>query len=403
MQNKRTDFLCVILISIGIAALIMPLYFIFTSIPSLVSESMVYAYDETFNGRKNYLKMVSADMMQSNTNNSSASTPSPITTTNTTTVVTQIPEAAKGPAIPQKGYLVEEIRDNLYWVTDGGYDTMFLVTDKGVVAIDAPPSIGQNYLKAIAEVTDKLVTHVIYSHAHLDHIGAAGMFPKNATYIAHQDTGAELQRAVSVADNDSMVPPVPTVTFPNNYTLQIGNQTLNLDYYGTNHMPGNLFIYSPNQKVLMLVDIIFPGWIPFPYLAIADDPAAFIRAHDIALKNYDFDTLVAGHLTRLGTRDDVVIQKEFISDLEKAATKANSEVLFTDIAKEVGSFDNPWLLVSKHIDAKEKNCVESLLPKWQSKLGGAEQFMSTQCFTMTEEGMVDPTLNALLQSSSTSK
>ena len=80
---------------------------------------------------------------------------------------------AMGPIIPEKGYLVEEIRDNLYWVTDGSYNTMFLVTDEGVVAIDAPPSIGQNYLNAIAEVTDKPITHVIYSHAHLDHIGAS--------------------------------------------------------------------------------------------------------------------------------------------------------------------------------------------------------------------------------------
>jgi glyoxylase-like metal-dependent hydrolase (beta-lactamase superfamily II) len=67
-------------------------------------------------------------------------------------------------------------------VTDGSYNTIFLVTDEGVVAVDAPPSIGQNYLKAISEVTDKPITHVIYSHAHLDHIGAAGIFPKNATY-----------------------------------------------------------------------------------------------------------------------------------------------------------------------------------------------------------------------------
>ena len=186
-----------------------------------------------------------------------------------------------GPTIPKKGYLVEEIRDNLYWVTDGSYNTMFLVTDEGVVAVDAPPSIGQNYLKPMTEVTDKPITHVIYSHAHLDHIGAAGIFPKNATYIAHEDTSAELKRAMSLTKNDSTIPPIPTITFPNNYTLQIGNQTLNLDYYGDNHMPGNLFIYAPNQKTLMLVDIIFPGWVPFPYLAIAEDIAGFIKAHDI--------------------------------------------------------------------------------------------------------------------------
>ena len=140
---------------------------------------------------------------------------------------------------------------------------MFLVTDEGVVAIDAPPSIGQNYLNAIAEVTDKPITHVIYSHAHLDHIGAAGIFPKNATYIAHQDTSAELKRAMSLTQNSSTIPPIPTISFPNNYMLQIGNQTLNLDYYGDNHMSGNLFIYAPNQKTLMLVDVVFPGWVPF--------------------------------------------------------------------------------------------------------------------------------------------
>jgi glyoxylase-like metal-dependent hydrolase (beta-lactamase superfamily II) len=114
-----------------------------------------------------------------------------------------------------------------------------------------------------------------------------------------------------------MIPPVPTVTFAKNMTLQIGNQTLQLDYHGNNHLPGNTFIYSPKQKVLMLVDIIFPGWIPFAYLAIAKDTAGFIKAHDIALNNYDFDTLVAGHVTRLGTRVDVEVQREFIMDLEK--------------------------------------------------------------------------------------
>jgi glyoxylase-like metal-dependent hydrolase (beta-lactamase superfamily II) len=79
------------------------------------------------------------------------------------------------------------------------------------------------------------------------------------------------------------IPPIPTLTFPNNYTLQVGNQTLELNYYGDNHMPGNLFIYAPNQKALMLVDVVFPGWVPFAYLALADDVTGFIEAHDIAL------------------------------------------------------------------------------------------------------------------------
>lgn len=350
------------------------------------SKALVQENEET-----PYLKFVSQTVNGSNSSSS--------TNKNTTTSTVQIPEAAKGPTIPAKGYLVQQIRDHLYWVTDGTYNTMFLVTDKGVVAVDAPPSIGKNYLKAIAEVTNKPVTYVIYTHAHLDHIGAAGIFPKNATFIAQQETAAELQRAKSVTNNVSMVPPIPTVTFTKNYTLQIGNQTLKLDYYGVNHLPGNIFIYAPKQKVLMLVDIIFPGWIPFPYLAIAKDVAGFIKAHDIALNNYDFDTIVAGHLTRLGTRNDVIVQKEFVSDLEKAAAKANQEVLFSKIASQVGRFDNPWLIFSKYIDVVNEDCVNNMLSKWENRLGGAQQFMSTHCFTMAESGRVDPTVHALLQNS----
>jgi len=84
-----------------------------------------------------------------------------------------LPETTKGPQIDySKGYLVEEIRDGLYWVTDGAYNTIFLTTGQGVIVVDAPPSIGENYLNAIAEVTEEPITHVIYSHTHNDHIGA---------------------------------------------------------------------------------------------------------------------------------------------------------------------------------------------------------------------------------------
>jgi|SRR5215208_913145 glyoxylase-like metal-dependent hydrolase (beta-lactamase superfamily II) len=312
----------------------------------------------------------------------------------------QIPEAAKGPVIPSKGYLVEEIRDGLFWVTDGAYNTIFLVTDKGIVAVDAPPTIGKNYLKAISEVTDKPITHVIYSHAHIDHIGAAGMFPKNAVIIAQEETAAELQRAKTISTNASMVLPIPTETFSNNYTLQIGNQTLQLDYYGNNHSPGNIFIYAPKQKVLMLVDVVFPGWAPFPYLATAKDVAGFIKSHDIALNNYDFNTFVGGHLTRLGTINDVILQREFVSDLERAAAQANQQVSFGEITKQLGGGQQPFIFsLAKRADAISENCANNMLPKWENRLGGAQQFMSTHCYTMAQAGRIDPTVQALLQNS----
>ena len=372
----KTGVLRSFILLIGITTAVLAL----SSLIAFSNLENVSAFDED-----RYVKFIASKVNESTTNDTKSVETLPI------------PDAAKGPSIPSKGYLVQELGDNLYSVTDGAYNTMFMVTDKGVVAVDAPPSLGQKYLKAIAEVTNKPVNYLIYSHAHIDHIGAAGLFPKNVSIIAQEETARELQRAKAVAKNVSMVPPIPTITFPKNYTLTIGNQTLKLDYYGSNHLPGNIFIYAPKQKVLMLVDIVFPGWVPFPYLAIAKDAAGFINAHDIALDKYDFDKFVGGHLTRLGTRNDVAIQKEFIDDLKNAATKANQEVIFSKIAQQVGRFDNPWLIYSKYIDAVNEKCSQLVLPKWENKLGGAREFMSTHCFAMSEAQRVDPTLQALTQ------
>ncbi len=372
----KTGALRSFILLIGITTAVLAL----SSIIAFSNLENVSAFDED-----GYVKFIASKVNESTTNNTKSAEAMPI------------PDAAKGPTIPPKGYLVEELGDNLYSVTDGAYNTMFMVTDKGVVAVDAPPSLGQKYLKAIAEVTNKPINYLIYSHAHIDHIGAAGLFPKNVSIIAQEETARELQRAKALAKNVTMIPPIPTITFSKNYTLTIGNQTLKLDYYGSNHLPGNIFIYAPKQKVLMLVDIVFPGWVPFPYLAIAKDAAGFINAHDIALDKYDFDKFVGGHLTRLGTRNDVAIQKEFIDDLKNAATKANEEVIFSKIAQQVGRFDNPWLIYSKYIDAVNEKCSQLVLPKWENKLGGAREFMSTHCFAMSEAQRVDPTLQALTQ------
>jgi glyoxylase-like metal-dependent hydrolase (beta-lactamase superfamily II) len=292
--------------------------------------------------------------------------------------VDPVPESAYGPMIPMdKGYVVEEIGDGLYWLADGSYQTMFLTTGEGVIVVDAPPSMGEKILMAISEVTDEPITHVIYSHAHADHIAAAGIYPEDATYIAHDETLSQLEQ-VAMEERDfpfgifvggSMVP-IPALSFTDTYTLTVGSQTLILDYHGANHEPGNIFIYAPKQKVLMLVDVIFPGWVPFMYLALAEDVQGFIKSHDQVLE-YDFDHFIGGHLTRLGTPEDVQIQKEYINDIIMNSATALQTVDFMGIATEVG-FENPWNLFDRYLHAVTEESTKRTLEKWRGKLGGAD-------------------------------
>ncbi len=129
-----------------------------------------------------------------------------------------LPETSMGPQIDySKGYLAEEIKDGLYWVTDGAYQVMFLTTGEGVIVVDAPPSIGHNYLKAIREVTDEPIIYVIYSHTHNDHVGVMSMFPDDVVYIVHQEI------ADTPSKKNDLNRPMPTITFEDKYTLEVGN------------------------------------------------------------------------------------------------------------------------------------------------------------------------------------
>lgn len=296
---------------------------------------------------------------------------------------TQNPPAPSVPRIPpERGYFVQEIRDGLYWVTDGLYNTMFLVSSEGVIAVDPLPNLGEKYLKAIAEVTSKPVTHVIYSHEHTDHIGAAYLFPRNAMYIGHKKTGEILARRRDPRR------PIPTFIFDQTYTLTAGDQELVLDYRGVNHESGNIFIYAPKQKVLMLVDVVYPGWMPYKNLGIAEDVPGYIQAHRDAL-GYDFDTLVAGHVDRLGTRQDVEISLEFVNELKNTVLSEIEKVSFPMFLHENPSPMHRWDRHNDYEQGMVERCYSHLLPKWKVKLAGTETYLRDNCWAMQESLAVE--------------
>ena len=57
-----------------------------------------------------------------------------------------VPRSAIGPALNDQGYYVGRVERNLYWVTDGVYQSAFLTTREGVVLFDAPATIAARRL-----------------------------------------------------------------------------------------------------------------------------------------------------------------------------------------------------------------------------------------------------------------
>lgn len=293
-----------------------------------------------------------------------------------------LPPASVGPAVPYGGFLRQEIGEGLHMVTDGSFQMMFVVGDEEVIAVDAPQTLGAHILPAIAEVTSAPVRHVVYSHHHADHIGAATVFPADATRYAHRDAGDFLTRIP-----DPNRPPA-TTTFDTSHTVEIAGQTLVLDHLGANHSPGNLFIHAPRQQTLMLVDVIFPGWVPFASLAYSTDIPGWLTAHQQVL-DYDFTTFVGGHLTRVGSRDDIAVQQEYIDDLRTEIETAYGAV---DPQQVFGSVDDPsnlWAVYNAYSDAIATRAADEVVPRWTDRLGGADVYTKSHAVALAESLRID--------------
>jgi glyoxylase-like metal-dependent hydrolase (beta-lactamase superfamily II) len=288
-----------------------------------------------------------------------------------------VPASARGPAIsPGKAYRLQSLGGGLFMVTDNAYQSMFLVYDGGVVVVDAPPSYAAHIPEAIAEVTDKPITHVVYSHSHIDHIGGAKSLGGHPVIIAHEETARLLARAA-----DPNRPP-PTVTFSDRYALRVGGKELDLSYHGNAHEPGNIFIRAPAQRVLMVIDVVFPGWMPWRRFALAQDiPEYFAQVEEIG--RMDWTTLVSGHVARTGTHADVATQVDFDRDVKRAAATA---LATTKPGVGLNSLDagNPWAGFDDFIDRVAVQCVNTLTPKWSAKLAAFDVYIWDQCYAMEQ-------------------
>jgi len=297
-----------------------------------------------------------------------------------------VPAGALGPTVNASGYSVGHVAANLYWVTDGFYQAMFVTTPRGVVLVDAPPTIGHNLPRAIAEVTaarnlPDRVTHVIYSHSHADHIGAAGIFP-GAVRIAHAQTKQLLRDA---RDPNR---PLPTVTFDDRYELHVGGERLDLSYHGPNHSPDNIFISVPSAATLMVVDMIFPGWVPFKSLAESQDIPDWIGAHDLVLAA-PWQTLVGGHLGRLGARSDVVLQRDYVNDLAASARQTLDTLDPTPFFTKYGPTGNAWAIFKSYLDAAAATAAAPVTAKYLGQLAAADVFTVANAEAMINSARID--------------
>lgn len=193
-----------------------------------------------------------------------------------------------------------KVKGDVYRAQSNFHFSLVVATNDGVVVVDPINPGAATWLKfAVRNISDKPVSHLIYSHSHGDH-ASGGAVLGAPTVIAHANAP------------DAIDGVTPTERFETTKTLSVGGKTIEMTYLGKGHGDDLIAVVVRPENVAFIVDAVSPKRLPY-----RDFPGADIDGWINQVKNVeslDFDVLAPGH-GPLGTKSDATDTRVYIENL----------------------------------------------------------------------------------------
>ena len=146
----------------------------------------------------------------------------------------------------------EQVSENVYKIFGAGGNTTFFIRSDGVVLVDTKlANNGAGILAKVREVTDKPVTMIINTHSHPDHLGSNSEIDtaRGGVQVVVQANTAK--RMAAMPSNSKV-----SQSFEDRLTLGSGADQIDLYWFGPAHTDGDAFIVFPQEKVLLMGDVM---------------------------------------------------------------------------------------------------------------------------------------------------
>ncbi|MCU1243776.1 MAG: hypothetical protein JWO71_4502 [Candidatus Acidoferrum typicum] len=275
-----------------------------------------------------------------------------------------------------------------------------IILGDGVLVVDthSKPSAARALIEQIKKLTPKPVKFVVNTHFHWDHYQGNEAYPsswpagveiisseatrenierigipriKNEIVTMPQEIAnlkKDLEKASSAEQKSAiqgnirqaeayfaelklMQVTLPTMTFDRSLILRRGGRTVEILWLGRAHTDGDVFVFLPNEKVIVTGDALH-GWTPF----MGDSyPYDWIQTLDAAEK-LDFNSVLGGHGDVMHGKLRFELWKSYFRDLMDRTAAVYAEGATLDEArKTVSDF-----LTKKYADKFDPNFPKSV-------------------------------------------
>ena len=223
-----------------------------------------------------------------------------------------------GPAVAQD-WETTPLSESIYQFRWNTHNTVFMVTDDGVVTFDPiSPDAARVLAQEIRRAAPGLpLLAIIYSHHHADHASGAAVlraiFGGRVPIVAHENALAPILEAGSPA-----LPP-PDVTFSGGLTLRPGGREVRLLYLGPSHTSSMIIGLIPDEGIAFAVDFVSHDRLGYRDLGSHLFPEFFEALQ--ALAALEFERIAFGHGPP-GDRASIERQIQYYGDLRQAVRQA---------------------------------------------------------------------------------
>lgn len=140
----------------------------------------------------------------------------------------------------------------------------------------------------------------------------------------------------------------------------------------------------PRQKFIVAVDTIAPGEVPDNGFGSTAKLEGYFAFFDEILQ-YDFDTILSGHVSILGNREDVVIARDYVRDVRDTALKGMAAMLPTfEKTFAAMKYQNGNLAYRIAVETMRRDCATQIIDRWKTKLSVVDVWAHSHCETVIQ-------------------
>lgn len=199
---------------------------------------------------------------------------------------------------------IKKVAGDTYRFQNNFHFSFVVVTNDGVVVVDPINAEAAGWLKEnLSTITDKPVTHLIYSHSHRDHASGGKVYvDAGAKVIAHANAPAEIDGVT------------PDERFDDKKTLLIGSKTFELTWLGEGHGKDLIAVVVRPENVAFITDAASPKRLPFRDMPRSniDDWIDQVKV----IEGLDFEIFAPAH-GNIGKKEDAADVRIYMETLRE--------------------------------------------------------------------------------------